>query len=89
MTIKPFSPFPVAPPRVAYRIYSPSPQPRFQPAPAPAPKPTPAPSQPAAPPLNRFGAWPMKWQGPSLNGKGNEVAMESMELAHEGLDIDR
>jgi len=33
-------------------------------------------------------AWPNKVTGPSLNAKGNEVVMESVELCHEGLDID-
>jgi phage tail-like protein len=33
-------------------------------------------------------AWPTKCTGPSLNAKNNEIAMESLELAHEGLSID-
>jgi phage tail-like protein len=33
-------------------------------------------------------AWPSKWVGPSLNAKNNEVAMETLEISHEGLDID-
>ena len=33
-------------------------------------------------------AWPSKWGGPSLNAKNNEIAMESLEISHEGLDID-
>ncbi|MGK7865357.1 phage tail protein [Falsiroseomonas sp. E2-1-a4] len=33
-------------------------------------------------------AWPNKIEGPSLNAATNEVAMESMELIHEGLDIE-
>jgi len=33
-------------------------------------------------------AWPCKWEGPVLNGKGNEVAIESIELCHEGIEID-
>lgn len=32
-------------------------------------------------------AWPNKIEGPSLNATGNEVAMESVELVHEGLEI--
>lgn len=32
-------------------------------------------------------AWPMKVEGPSLKSTGNEVAIESMELAHEGLRL--
>jgi phage tail-like protein len=31
-------------------------------------------------------AWPCKYEGPSLNAKGNEVAIESLELCHEGLE---
>lgn len=30
-------------------------------------------------------AWPCKYSGPSLNGTGSEVAVESIEFAHEGL----
>ncbi|TND08157.1 MAG: hypothetical protein FD123_2551 [Bacteroidetes bacterium] len=30
-------------------------------------------------------AWPSKVTGPSLKSTGNEVAMESIELCHEGL----
>lgn len=32
-----------------------------------------------------FNAWPIKLEGPSLNGKNNEVAIESLELAYERL----
>jgi len=32
--------------------------------------------------------WPSKWTGPGLNAKNNEIAMETLELCHEGLDID-
>ena len=31
------------------------------------------------------GAWPSKVSGPELKADGNEVAIESIELAHEGL----
>lgn len=31
--------------------------------------------------------WPSKWEGPALNGKTSEVAIESMEIAHEGLTM--
>lgn len=30
-------------------------------------------------------AWPAKWVGPSLSAEGNEVAIETLELAHEGI----
>jgi phage tail-like protein len=32
--------------------------------------------------------WPAKFTGPSLNAKNNEIAMEALEIAHEGLSID-
>lgn len=33
-------------------------------------------------------AWPVKVEGPSLNAKGNEIAIETLEFAHEGLTIE-
>lgn len=33
-------------------------------------------------------AWPCKVEGPSLNSTGNEVAVESIELCHEGLVVE-
>jgi phage tail-like protein len=33
-------------------------------------------------------AWPCKYMGPGLNAKNNEVAIESLEICHEGLSID-
>jgi phage tail-like protein len=32
--------------------------------------------------------WPCKWTGPGLNAKNNEIAMETLEICHEGLAID-
>jgi phage tail-like protein len=32
--------------------------------------------------------WPSKWEGPALNAKNNEVAIESLEIAHEGLELE-
>ena len=29
--------------------------------------------------------WPSKWEGPALNAKNNDVAIETLEIAHEGL----
>lgn len=29
--------------------------------------------------------WPVKYTGPDLNGNASEVAMETLELAHEGI----
>ena len=34
---------------------------------------------------NFVNGWPSKWTGPSLNASGNEVAIESLEIAHEGV----
>jgi phage tail-like protein len=31
--------------------------------------------------------WPAKWTGPTFNATGNEVAIESLEIAHEGLEM--
>jgi phage tail-like protein len=33
-------------------------------------------------------AWPQKWVGPELNALGNDVAIETLELAHEGVELD-
>src|SRR5215475_2417674 len=33
-------------------------------------------------------AWPVKLEGPSLNARGNDVALETIELAHEGLHLE-
>lgn len=35
---------------------------------------------------NFFNAWPTKWDGPDFNAKGNEVAIETLELAVEGTE---
>ena len=32
-------------------------------------------------------AWPVKIEGPGLNATGNEIAIETMELAHEGIEV--
>ena len=32
-------------------------------------------------------AWPTKITGPSLNAKGNDFAVEQLDLAHERLEI--
>jgi phage tail-like protein len=42
-------------------------------------------------PLRRWQlahAWPSKVEGPAFNAKGNEVAVESLELTHEGLTVE-
>ena len=33
-------------------------------------------------------AWPVKYTGPVLKADGNEVAIESLELAHEGITVE-
>ncbi|MGD0696264.1 MAG: phage tail protein [Terriglobia bacterium] len=40
-------------------------------------------------PVNQWNftnGWPAKWDGPSFNAKGNAVAIETLEIVHEGLD---
>ena len=37
---------------------------------------------------NLVRAWPCKWTGPGLNAKNSEIAMETLEICHEGLSID-
>ena len=32
-------------------------------------------------------AWPMKYEGPTLNAGSNDIAMETIELAHEGFEL--
>lgn len=34
---------------------------------------------------NFVAAWPTKWEGPAFNASGNEVAVETLVLAHEGI----
>lgn len=34
---------------------------------------------------NFVRAWPTKWDGPGFNALGNEVAVETIVLAHEGI----
>ena len=31
-------------------------------------------------------AWPCKYEGPTLNAQGNDIAIESLEICHEGLE---
>lgn len=35
---------------------------------------------------NFIRAWPTKWDGPDLNAEGTDVAIEMLELAHEGIE---
>jgi phage tail-like protein len=32
--------------------------------------------------------WISKWEGPALNSANSEVAIESLEIAHEGIDLE-
>ena len=32
--------------------------------------------------------WPCKFTGPALKAKGNEIAIETLEICHEGLEIE-
>ena len=34
---------------------------------------------------NFVSAWPSRWTGPSFNATGNEVAIEALEITHEGI----
>lgn len=36
---------------------------------------------------NFFDAYPVKWSGPDLNANGGNVAVESMEIVHNGLKM--
>jgi phage tail-like protein len=35
---------------------------------------------------NFRNAWPTKWTSPEFSAKGNDVAIETFELAHEGIE---
>jgi phage tail-like protein len=36
---------------------------------------------------NLVRAFPVKWVGPDLKASASEVAIESLELAHEGIQL--
>jgi phage tail-like protein len=36
---------------------------------------------------NFYEGWPSKWEGPSFNAKNNEVAIETLEIAIEKLEL--
>ena len=37
----------------------------------------------------RFRAgWPSRYEGPTLDARGNEVAIETLEIVHEGLELE-
>lgn len=35
---------------------------------------------------NFVNAWPTKWDGPDFSAKANDIAIETLELAHEGIE---
>ena len=35
---------------------------------------------------NFLSAWPAKWTGATLSAEGNDIAIETLELAHEGVE---
>jgi phage tail-like protein len=35
---------------------------------------------------NFFQGWPTKWDGPDFSAKGTDVAIETLEIAHEGIE---
>lgn len=34
---------------------------------------------------NFYAAWPSKWDGPDFNAESDQTAIETLELAHEGI----
>lgn len=36
---------------------------------------------------NFTNAWPVSWEGPALNAGGSDLAVETLEIAHEGLTM--
>jgi len=32
--------------------------------------------------------WPSKWEGPLLNAAGHDVAIETLRISHEGLEVE-
>jgi phage tail-like protein len=37
---------------------------------------------------NLRNCWPTKWTGPSLDATSDELAIETLDIAHEGLEVD-
>ncbi len=35
---------------------------------------------------NFYNGWPTKWDGPGLDAKANDIAIQTLEIAHEGLE---
>ncbi len=41
-------------------------------------------------PVERFdleGVWPVRWEGPSFDSSGSGLAVEELEIAHEGVRV--
>lgn len=38
---------------------------------------------------NLTNCWPVTWSGPDFNATSNDVAVETLELAHEGISVDK
>jgi phage tail-like protein len=36
---------------------------------------------------NFKNAWPVSWEGPAFNANGKELAIETLEIAHHGIEI--
>lgn len=36
---------------------------------------------------NFLRGWPVRWEGPTFNSTTNEVAIETLEIAHEGVEL--
>ncbi len=36
---------------------------------------------------NVRNAWPCRWSGPTLNAGSSDVAIETLEIAHEGIEL--
>ena len=34
---------------------------------------------------NFFNGWPSKWTGPAFSAEANDIAIETLEITHEGL----
>jgi phage tail-like protein len=37
--------------------------------------------------INFVSGWPSKWEGPHFNAQSSQVAIETLEITHEGLDL--
>lgn len=35
---------------------------------------------------NFFRAWPSKWDGPDFDAEGTDIAIETLEIVHEGIE---